>query len=396
MKKRLFVLSALVLMFLINEKVYAETPANEQQTDIDHYEDVPSSPDQNSDFDSSSVNKDLEVLYERLYDEGYDLGEGDGYKGRAYDSFNEQISDQMPSEEFKWFKMGYSVGYEKGKRQKEEEEQSEQAADFELGEEAGYAQGVKDYKNAAIQKQLKNNPSQSEHWNKGYTAGYEKAVQLMDLSVVAKSDGYSQGLKEEEMTIPSQYSNEDLTSTAFEQGFKKGEKERIDKLKKKYKKEAYKQGHALRPLTEPDNLGPELQAFFQEQYEKGKQAKKKEIRQTGFDDGFTYTSYVTPKAYKSKEQKEWYKQGFESNKDANKLRKAAYEAGRHAKDLNLPKKYKDNKAAVAMSNNYYERGKAERDARIGKILIGGGFILSAGALMATFIYRRKRSIEDEG
>jgi hypothetical protein len=383
MKKALCLFMILFLVFSISRQVSAH-PTGTSTGSAGSLNDTTGS--------SNEGTADTEEMSKRLYDEGYALGREDGYNEKAYESFDEEACTLLSDAECSWYKAGYSVGYQKGKREKEAEVQAKKEEEFKSGEGSGYEQGLIDYK----QKTVESNPSgilsQSKEWNEGYIAGYKKAIQLMDLSIMAKDEGYQQGLKEKNMTIPSRFINDDLTKKAFEEGFKAGEKKRIEKLKKEY----VKQGYELQDLVLPEGVSEKEKSAIEEGYEQGKEKKMKEVIQEGFNDAFTYTVYQIPKEYKNQPKlQEWHKKGFKSNKDARLLRESSYKAGKDGKNVKIPKKYKDNKSAIIMAKKYYELGKAEREAKIGTWLIGGGVLLSAAVTGGYILFRRKKTINED-
>ena len=72
----------------------------------------------------------------------------------------------------------------------------------------------------------------------------------------------------------------------------------------------------------------EVATAFEQGYSKGEKQRHKDVRQEGFNAAFTYTTYHSPSAYQTNTRLlESYKEGFQSNKVANQLRKDAYEEG---------------------------------------------------------------------
>jgi hypothetical protein len=378
MKKTLCVFMISFLVFSIGQQVSAQ-PMGTSTGSADSLNDT-------------TKTSDTDEVLQRLYDEGYELGKEDGYNEKAFESFDEEACTLLSDAECRWYKMGYSVGYQKGKREKEAEVQAKKEEEFKSGEDSGYEQGLIDYKRKTVESNPPGIVSQSKEWNEGYIAGYKKAVQLMDLSIIAKDEGYEQGLTEKNMTIPSRFIHDDLTKKAFEKGFKAGEKERIEKLKKQYTK----QGYELQELTLPEGVSEKEKSVMEEGYAQGKEKRKKEVIQEGFNDAFTYTVYQIPEEYRTPpELQEWYKKGFKSNKDARTLRESAYKAGKDGNDVKIPTKYKDHKAAISMAKKYYELGKAEREATIGTWLIAGGVLLSAAVTGGYILIRRKKMINED-
>ncbi|UZW66181.1 hypothetical protein OC195_20120 [Priestia flexa] len=203
--------------------------------------------------ENTAPEEELDVLYERVYDNGYALGESDGYSGEKFISFdgNNQLA-AYPSEAASWFMLGYSVGFESGKRSKTEEEKTEKETDYSAGEKAGYEIGIQDYENATVAYTPPTMKSKSADWNEGFTFGYEKAIETMDLSVKAKEEGYQQGVQDEAMSVPELYTEDPMTQKAFEEGFQKAMNEKEAAKNVQYEKDGYKLGYSMEPLVVPD------------------------------------------------------------------------------------------------------------------------------------------------
>jgi hypothetical protein len=335
-----------------------------------------------TDKESVTVNKDSlasnlsaedkKMIFDRLYEEDYQLGEEDGSSEEPYENFSDSQFLNHTAEESQWFVMGYTVGYEKAKRNKEDETKAIEEQESSDGEHAGYQQGLEDYKHATVAYTPPQTPGKSKDWNKGFSLGYTKAIEIMDLSVKAKKDGHTQGLEGEALNIPDLYSADEITRKAYEEGFQSGQQEQSEKLRKEYKQEGFKQGYALNALSVPSGLSSEVATAFEQGYSKGEKQRHKDVRQEGFNAAFTYTTYHSPSAYQTNTRLlESYKEGFQSNKVANQLRKDAYEEGWKLGDtMILPAKYKHIKPAVAMYKHYYELGQKKQKQTAMEILIG--------------------------
>ncbi|MCM2979142.1 hypothetical protein M3592_27485 [Priestia aryabhattai] len=335
--------------------------------------------------------EDKKMIFDRLYEEGYQLGEEDGGSEKPYENFNGSQSLDYTTEESQWFVMGYTVGYEKAKRTKEDETNAIKEQEASAGEQAGYQQGLEDYKHATVAYNPPQTPAKSKDWNKGFSLGYTKAIKIMDLSVKAKKDGQLQGLEGETMNIPEIYSADEITRKAYEEGFQSGQQEQEDKLKKEYKQEGYKQGYALNAFSVPSGLSSEVAAAFEQGYSKGEKQRHKDVRQEGFNAAFTYTTYHSPSTYQTNTRLlESYKEGFQSNKVANQLRKDAYEEGWKLGDtLTIPAKYKHTKPAVAMYKHYYELGQKKQRQTVFEVFMG--LLVLISGIGAYTVFGRKRN-----
>ncbi|MDP9726875.1 hypothetical protein J2W44_006028 [Priestia aryabhattai] len=384
MKKKIFFLVVLGYLLLgskyfLGSYVYATT--DEESVTV------------NEDSLSSNLSaEDKKMIFDRLYEKGYQLGEEDGSSEKPYENFNDSQFLNRTAEENQWFVMGYTVGYEKAKRNKEAEKKAIEEQESSNGEQEGYQQGLEDYKHATVAYNPPQIPAKSKDWNKGFSLGYTKAIEVMDLSVKAKKDGYIQGLEEVAMNVPELYSADEITRKAYEEGFQSGQQEQLEKVKKEYKQEGYKQGYALKALSVPSGLSSEVATAFEKGYSKGEKQRHKDVRQEGFNAAFTYTTYHSPSAYQTNTRLlESYKEGFQSNKVANQLRKDAYEEGWKLGDtMKIPAKYKHTKPAVAMYKHYYELGKKKQKQTAMEILIGILLVVVALGIYIKFTRRKAK------
>jgi len=384
MKKKIFILVFLGYLLLgskyfLESYVYATT--DEESVTV------------NEDSLSSNLSaEDKKMIFDRLYEEGYQLGEADGGSEKPYENFKDSQFLNYTVEESQWFVMGYTVGYEKAKRNKEAETKAIEEQESSAGEQEGYQRGLEDYKHATVAYNPPQTPAKSQDWNKGFSLGYTKAIEIMNLSVKAKKDGHIQGLEGETMNMPDLYSADEITRKAYEEGFQSGQQEQVDKLKKEYKQEGYKQGYALNALSVPSGLSSEVATAFEKGYSKGEKQRHKDVRREGFNAAFTYTTYHSPSAYQTNTRLlESYKEGFQSNKVASQLRKDAYEEGWKLGDtMILPVKYKHTKPAVDMYKHYYELGQKKQKQTAMEILIGILLVVVALGIYIKFTRRKAK------
>ncbi|WP_061860261.1 hypothetical protein [Priestia megaterium] len=383
MKKKIFILVVLGYLILGSKyflESYVYATSDEESVAV------------NENSLSSHVSaEDKKMIFDRLYDEGYQLGEADGGSKKPYENFKDSQFLDYTAEESQWFVMGYTVGYEKAKRTKEDETKAIEEQEASAGEQEGYQQGLDDYKHATVAYNPPQTPAKSKDWNKGFSLGYTKAIEIMNLSVKAKKDGQIQGLEEEIMNMPDLYSADEITRKAYEEGFQSGQQERLEKLKKEYKQEGYKQGYALNALSVPSGLSSEVATAFEKGYSKGEKQRHKDVRREGFNAAFTYTTYHSPSAYQTNTRLvESYKEGFQSNKVANQFRKDAYEEGWKLGDkMNIPAKYKHTKPAVAMYKQYYELGQKKQRQTVFEVF--AGLLVLISGIGAYTVFGRKRN-----
>ncbi|MGP0690221.1 hypothetical protein ACW5UC_27130 [Priestia aryabhattai] len=382
MRRKVIIASAVSCLLVMNqslltkEKVYASP--NE---------------DPNVNNTTTSLQEEIEEkeIFHSLYNEGYSLGEKDGYEEEKNESLSNSTFTDKTSKESQWLMLGYTIGYEKGKRQKQEEVKAQHEQESNTGEQEGYQEGLEDYKHATVAYSPPQTPAKSKDWNKGFSLGYTKAIEIMNLSVKAKKDGHIQGLEGEALNMPELYSADQITRKAYEEGFQSGQQEQIEKLKKEYKQEGYKQGYALQPLSVPSGLSPEVASAFEKGYTMGEKQKQKDVKQEGFNAAFTYLNYHSPSAYRTNTRLlEWYKEGFQSNKAASHLRKEAYEEGWKLGDkITIPPTYKHNKSAVTMYKQYYELGQKKQRQTVFEVFVG--LLVLISGVGACTLFGRKRN-----
>ncbi|MGG3233047.1 hypothetical protein ABEP17_05960 [Priestia flexa] len=343
--------------------------------------------------ENTAPEEELDVLYERVYDNGYALGESDGYSGEKFISFdgNNQLA-AYPSEAASWFMLGYSVGFESGKRSKTEEEKTEKETDYSAGEKAGYEIGIQDYENATVAYTPPTMKSKSADWNEGFTFGYEKAIETMDLSVKAREEGYLQGVQDEAMSVPELYTEDPMTQKAFEEGFQKAMNEKEAAKNVQYEKDGYKLGYSMEPLVVPDGLTPAGTEAFTKGYNKGEKKRLEDVKMEGFNAAFLNEKYKVPKVYEWNVQLlEVYQQGFVSNKKAAQFKKQAYQDGwKLGTKMDVPAAYKKNKAAVTAYKEYYQLGQEKQEKTVYDVLIALGILLSGIGLFRVIRKRKKK------
>ncbi|WP_433648450.1 hypothetical protein [Priestia megaterium] len=337
----------------------------------------------------------VKEIFDRLYNEGFDLGKVDGYNNKKYESLSEDSLVNQSSQESQWLMLGYTVGYEKGKRQKQEEIIAQQEQESNVGEQQGYQQGLDDYKHATVAYNAPQTPAKSEDWNKGFALGYKKAVEIMDLAVKAKKDGYNQGLELDGINIPELYNADEVTRKAYEEGFQTGQHKHTEKLKAQYEKEGFDQGYALQDISAPQGLAPGIAEAFQKGFVKGEDQKEKDTHKQGFNFAFTSLKYKTPSDDQIDTRTiQWFKEGYQSNKVASSLRAVAYRAGWNiGGKMNVPTKYKDNEAAVAMYKKYYELGQQKQKKTAFEVSTVLLVIISAVGIYTLF--RRNKNVSEE-
>lgn len=386
MRKKVIISSAVSFLLVMNQNLLTQ-------------EEVYASPKEDPNVNNTATSLQEEIvdkeIFNRLYNEGYSLGEKDGYEEKKSESLSNSTFTEKTSKESQWMMLGYTVGYEKGSRRKQEEVTAQHEQESSAGEQEGYQQGLEDYKYATVAYTPPQTPAKSEDWNKGFALGYKKAVEIMDLAVKAKKDGYQQGLELDGTNIPELYNADEVTRKAYEEGFQMGQHKRTEKLKTQYEKEGFDQGYALQDMSTPQGLAPEIAEAFQKGFVKGEDQKEKDAHKQGFNFAFTSLKYKTPSDDQIDTRViQWFKEGYQSNKVASSLRAVAYRAGWNiGGKMNVPTKYKDNEAAVAMYKKYYELGQQKQKKTAFEVSTVLLVIISVVGIYTLF--RRNKNVSEE-
>ncbi|WP_257349797.1 YHYH domain-containing protein [Pseudalkalibacillus decolorationis] len=303
------------------------------------------------------------------------------------DGFGNKVDDGIPCEP----PNGYDTSQINGSPEQIAEQNA--AKDKAQGKEDGYAKGLQD---GYMEKEKNSTPSKgSEAYKKGYGTNYIKGYEEGHEKIEAEKkqaveEGYAIGKETDELKVPSKYNENNILKSAFESGFKRAINEKVKAKKEEYKAMGYKNGKddvkdALKDVEE-DYL-----KAYQEGYEKG----QKELKQSYFDKGyqaaFTILKYKKPN-FNKENYINWYKEGFESNKEVIKIQEMAYNMGLSGKELEIPEKYI---ASEEIFNHHYDLGakvyeEKEREETV-QTTVGFGVLL-AGWLGRRFYVAKKMVI----
>jgi hypothetical protein len=306
------------------------------------------------------------------------------YDPERLDGWGNAVDDGIPCEA--------PSGYDKTKinNSPEQVQYKKDEQDSKSGEQQGYTQGQKD----GYQGNSSNNAatSGSDAFKNGYKTGYDKGYEegktkLETEKKKANEEGYSLGKKQEKISIPQTYGAHTQLKGAFEEGFNKAVKERIEAKKDEYFAIGLKDGK--NDVNNPPKEEDFVEAY-QEGYEKGQKELKDLYVKQGYEAAFSILEYKKPD-FKNEKFIDWYKEGFESNKEVVKLRDAALSQGKEGAELAVPKEYKKGEVVYKF---YYEQGfkeyEAEQEANQQKT--AGGLGIVAFAWLGRRFYVAKKMI----
>jgi hypothetical protein len=263
------------------------------------------------------------------------------------------------------------------------------------GEKDGYPAGLNDGYQEKSSNMSKANGS--EAYKVGYAVGYNKGYEegkkkIESAKTKAGNEGYALGEKQDKIVIPAAYTNHAGLKKSFEDGFNKGVTDRVEKKKKEYKELGYNDGKKD-INSPPKNVEEMYVAAYQEGYNNGQSELKESYIKQGYEAAFTMLKYQDPKLNNDKFT-DWYKEGFQSNKEINQIKKAAYRLGKEGEDLKIPSKYKK---AEPIFKHHYQLGYMEYKDKQNKLMATGG--VGAVALAAAgggwYGFRRKRNGKKE-
>jgi len=260
---------------------------------------------------------------------------------------NGQVDDGIPCEPpsgYDFTKINNSPEQIAEKTAKQEKEKGE-ADGYPDGVEAGYHDGSQTA-----------NPTGSEAYVEGYKAGYSKGWEEGNKKFTSEKEkaekaGNELGKKQDKLTIPKDYSQNDAVKASFEKGFIRAVTERDEAKKKEFNQKGYEEGKR----DEYNVPTKEKEAYikaYEEGYKKGQAELKESYVKQGYESAYTIVTYSEPKL---EDQKyiDWYKEGFESNKEVDEIVSEAYALGLAGNTYNLPGKYKH---AEKIFKHHYELG----------------------------------------
>jgi hypothetical protein len=273
------------------------------------------------------------------------------------------------------------------------------------GKKDGYNQGYSDAYNGGM---TQNSETSSGSWDyqdgyeSGYNNGFEKGkAEFESIKEKAINSGYSLGKKQDNILIPKEFSKISLIESYYVTAFEKGVKERDDIEKKKLEVKGFNDGkkniknepkkvkedylksyqkgfreglanYDQRMMTiyskkgEEDgikdikNIPTKVKDTYVKAYEQGHKKGLDQLKQSfvkkGHEAAFTMITYKKPKLDKPLYVK-WYKEGYLSNREVQKVKDLAFEDGLEGKELNIPKEYLE---AKTIYNHYFEKGQEQR------------------------------------
>jgi hypothetical protein len=339
---------------------------------------------------SPAVSSDKDCTDFATYDEMVTYWNSKGYSA-TYDPENldgwgnGQVDDGIPCEA--------PSGYDRTKinNSPEQVQYKQDQQDLASGEQQGFAHGLKD----GYAEVTNNNVATtgSDAFKQGYATGYNKGydegkAKIEAEKATATHEGYALGQIQDNIAIPANYESHPGLTSSFEEGFNKAVTERVEAKKVELHTLGYNDGKkdGYSPPTDVEEI---YIKSYQEGYDKAQTELKEEYQKQGYEAAFTLVAYKAPKLSNEKFV-DWYKEGFESNKEVIKIKDAALALGQEGEELSIPSEYKK---AESLFKHYYDEGYKEYEEKRNNMMQAGAsvlFLIGAGWAGRRFYVSRKK------
>ena len=232
-----------------------------------------------------------------------------------------------------------------------------------IGEKEGYAAGLRD---GYQENENSSATNGSEAYQSGYTSKYsdgfkEGSTKIEEEKKKANQTGFSLGQKQDQIKIPSDYTNINSLTAAFTEGFNRGVINRDKKKEAELHSRGYSDGKKD-IKNDPKNVKESYLQAYRSGFNEGQQDLKQSYIDKGYLDAFTMLEY---KQIDSENEKyiTWYEEGFKSNTEVAEIEKFAYTMGLDGEKLAIPEEYLDSKEIF---EHYFEIGSQEHEEIIRK------------------------------
>lgn len=315
-------------------------------------------------------------------EEGKTSGQSRGYE----DGYNRNASNSVTGTGNEGYQKGYVVGYEAGYHEGLQKIKEE---DITAGKSAGESDGKSAFQEGESQ-DVVNNDSKSVDWNNAYKGAfiisfnYEKSVQD------AEKSGHDLGYSLAKLAVPAEFSTDETIKQKFEAAYQTGYEKRMKEEETNHLELGKKDGYALSALA-IDSIDDKFVAFYEKGYEEGKSNRKEEVLAEGFQSAFMNMEYKEKEEYDNPEVMEWYKEGFDSNEIASKIKVTAFDNGYSNSKYMIPKEFKVNDDAIELYDSLFEKGQELRKEETQKYaIIATGIAIPAVGLAIGGYFLRKR------
>jgi hypothetical protein len=329
------------------------------------------------------INNDKDCTDFSSYDEAVNYWNAKGYSA-TYDPENldgwgnNVVDDGIPCEP----PSGYDKTLINNSPEQIQHEQKER--DFANGEKAAYPVGQQDGYNEVANSS--GSVTGAEAYRAGYVTGYNKGYEEGKMKISAEkinaaNEGYALGQKQDIIAIPASYTANVILKKAFEDGFNKAISEKVAAKKKEIMDKGYADGKndVHSPPTDLDEI---YVTSYQEGYEIAQKELKEQYVKQGYDAALTMVKFQAPSISNDKFIN-WYKEGFDSNIEVDKIMEDAISLGQSGEPLKIPANYKKGEV---LFKHYYKVGYKEYEEQQNDNQKAAGF--GVGGLALTWLGRR--------
>lgn len=266
------------------------------------------------------------------------------------DGFGNTVDDGIPCEA----PSGYDTSNINGSDAQLAKVQAEK--DTANGEKEGYTVGLNDGANGKEQSiNIEGSDEYVDGYTTGYQNGYAEGMKKFELEKSKATEaGQALGSKQDKLVLPESYQNNEQLKSAFEEAFNNAVATRDESKKKEYEDIGYKNGIEDK-LDEPKDIKEIYIDAYKVGYEKGQAELENKYMQEGYESAFTSLEYKEPE-YENEKYVNWYKKGFNSNKEIKKIQDAGYKLGVSGEKYSVPKTYIKSEIIY---KHYYEKGYKE-------------------------------------
>ncbi|MBM7605589.1 hypothetical protein JOC75_003612 [Metabacillus crassostreae] len=301
---------------------------------------------------NQSLDKDCSDF--STYEEVVDYWNSKGYSKtndpEKLDGWGNVVDDGIPCEA----PSGYDTSNINGSDAQLAKVQAEK--DVVNGEKDGYTAGVNDGSNGDEQiTEVDGSDAYVDGYTTGYQKGYAEGLKKFETEKSnAIEAGQTLGRKQDKLEVPENYQKNEQLKKSFEEGFSKAVATRDEGKKKEYEEIGYKNGLEDK-LEEPKDVKEIYFEAYNAGFEKGQTELQNKYMQEGYESAFSTLEYKAPD-FENEKYVNWYKKGFNSNKEIKKIQDAGYKIGVSGEKYSIPKTYIKSEVIY---KHYYEKGYKE-------------------------------------
>ena len=196
------------------------------------------------------------------------------------------------------------------------------------------------------------------------------------------------------LTIPESFKNDktltDIFREHYQTGYEVREKEEIERNL------ATGQEHGYNLLMDESvNIDSKFIDYYEKGFNEGKLKRKEEVMDEGYQSAFIEVDYKESETLKDNQELiTWFKEGYDSNTTAIKIKESAFENGYNNSDYFIPEEFENNEHAIALYDRLFEDGKKlrkdEQSAKNTTVALSILLPVSGIALGGGYVYRRRK------